>query len=376
MNVHRNTAVCLALFLVILAGCRSSPPSDLPVPLRVRGLWVPGSEPVVYRGANITCAEETEISAGDVALWKAWGINLVRINFNKDDLMNYKSGTPTPDDVWVPYVRNRARLEAWLALFDANEIEVMVCLDYLWGDDHKGGTVWQNGGDNDYLEHRLKLTAAMAAWFKSDWPLVRFLELWNEPHPYNEIYRTRFLDAAVAEVRSVNSDITIVCMSPSDWGLIPGIAGWTGVSDPKVAYSVHVYAPQSYTHQGLYNYPVLKEGWPAFHKNYSDSPLVWCDRAAVAEYLSALTDLKNRTGRRVFVSEFGVVRWAKDNDRYLQDMISVFEEEGYDWLFHSISGWNGWNPSFGAADPQSTQVVGGMDSAAFGVMQDAWGKNK
>ena len=340
-------------------------------------IWSPGTEALRYRGANITCADETSLTADDFARWKSWGINLIRINFNKDDLLDIASNPPAATDPWQPYVKNRAKLNSWLGWCNDNQIEVMIALDHLWGDDHDFGSMWWFGGYNDYLNHRIKLAQAMADWVGTSWPLVRWIEPWNEPHPYDALYKTYFLDASIAAIREKNSAITIVCMAPADWGGVKGFEGWNGVSDSKVAYSSHFYDPMTYTHQGVHGMPRLAgAGWPGSFKLFADSTAaVYCDRSAYAAFNAELAAMHDRTGKRVFVSEFGVLRWAVDNDKYLSDVISVFEEKGYDWILHSIAGWNGWNPSFGASDVDSNQTFGDMKSRAFGVMQAAWAKN-
>jgi hypothetical protein len=216
----------------------------------------------------------------------------------------------------------------------------------------------------------------MADWLGRDWPLVRWLEPWNEPHPYHELNKTYFLDTSIAAIRATNSAITIVCMAPADWGLPRGLSGWNGVNDPNVAYSTHVYAPQTYTHQGVNGMPKLPgRPWPGMFKNYPDSPETWCDRAALATYVSELAALHERTGKRVFITEFGVLRWAEGNERHLADAVSVFEEQGYSWLLHSVAGWNGWNPGFDPEDPPSAGTPGALRSAAFAVMRAAWARN-
>jgi hypothetical protein len=338
--------------------------------------WIPGGEPARYRGVNITCADETALTAEDVARWKAWGINLARINFNKDSFVPFQGRAPTPEKPWLPYGKNRQKLASWLGYFNEHRIEVMICLDDTWGDDHVLGSMWWFGGNNEALKHRIRLGQAMAEWVGADWPLVRYLEVWNEPHPYDDLYKTYFLGAAIGAIREKNSQITLVIMAPADWGMVSGFVDWNGVSDPKVAYSTHFYKPHTYTHQGVNGNPRLPgASWPGYFKDFAGSPSIYCDRAAYASYASPLADMRKRTGKRVFVTEFGALRWAAGNEAYLADAISVFEENGYDWLFHSISGWNGWNPSFDASEAESTRNFGAMKSSAFTVMTNAWAKN-
>ena len=41
--------------------------------------------------------------------------------------------------------------------------------------------------------------------------------------------------------------------------------------------------------------------------------------------------------------EFSVINWAKGGDRYLADMIELFEEYGWDWAYHAFREWDAWS---------------------------------
>ena len=62
---------------------------------------------------------------------------------------------------------------------------------------------------------------------------------------------------------------------------------------------------------------------------------------------------------RIFANEFSSVRWQKGGGKWTEDMIDIFEEWGWDWLYHAYGSWNGWNPTFDADDPVSNQLDGG-----------------
>jgi len=64
-------------------------------------------------------------------------------------------------------------------------------------------------------------------------------------------------------------------------------------------------------------------------------------------------------GVRMFVGEFSAIRWAPGAAKWLEDAISVFEEYGWDWTYHSYAGWNGWNPTFPPDAPGNNQSYGG-----------------
>ena len=58
------------------------------------------------------------------------------------------------------------------------------------------------------------------------------------------------------------------------------------------------------------------------------------------------------------------------------DSISIFEKHGWDWCFHSVGGWNGWNPTFGPNDPISLATDGGKKTDRLKVLLKAWAANR
>ena len=318
---------------------------------------------------------DNPLAASDFDVWKSWGVNLVRFNFEKDDTADVYSGNPTNGDVWQPYQSNLIRLDTLLGWLKDRNMTAMVSMDTLWGDDHNSNLLWSGNGINPYLDHRIQVTKAMAEWLYTNHSEVKFLEVWNEPHPIDHPYTNYYLPAVISNIRLVNPAITIVVMPPYDWGSIWGFAGWSGVSGSNIQYSTHIYSPWTYTHQGIYGNPLLQTGWPGSYANYPGDPAVWCDKTAASNFVATAVDFQNRTGKTVMITEFGVLRWAKDNDKYIGDLVSTFEDAGISWIFHSVAGWNGWNPTFDAGDPQNSNPFGGKNTPAIQLLKAYWQTN-
>lgn len=327
------------------------------------------------RGTNITCTEHTHLSKGDLQVWKDWGINTVRVNFDKDDEVNVLLDAPQ-GDIWKPYKVKKGILETWLNWMNDLDMQVIISLDILWGDDHNSDIIWASGGNNEYLNHRIELFKEMQVWLQY-FECVKYIEVWNEPYPYNEIYKTYFLPQIVQVLESIDNPIEIIVMAPYDWGDMKGFVNWPGLQSEDVTYSTHIYDPYMYTHQLLYDLPEDTAGWPGWHKSYTpDEEPVYMDIALVREFLKTITDFEEQSGKKVIITEFGVLRWAKDNDKYISDLITVFEENELQWIFHSMAGWNGWNPTY-AAD-RSMDILdtfGGDDTKALQVLKDFWQLN-
>ncbi|MBS1371449.1 MAG: cellulase family glycosylhydrolase [Lentisphaeria bacterium] len=130
---------------------------------------------------------------------------------------------------------------------------------------------------------------------------------------------------------------------------------------PNIYYSIHMYIPGELTHQldrraGVFHgYPS-----PAWNKEYLRG---WLERTR---------EFQRKSGARIFVGEFGCVRWAPGAGRYLSDLIELFEEYGWDWCYHAFREWDGWSAEHGD-DPASAEPV--PVSARREVLLKAFSKN-
>ena len=102
---------------------------------------------------------------------------------------------------------------------------------------------------------------------------------------------------------------------------------------PNIIYSIHTYTPGSITHQ-------LDPRAKKF-VGYPDGE--WDKRGAIREWLEPVREFQRKTGARIYVGEFGCVRWAPGAADYIRDSIEFFEECGWDWTYHAFREWHGWS---------------------------------
>ena len=137
--------------------------------------------------------------------------------------------------------------------------------------------------------------------------------------------------------------------------------------------------PHSYTHQGVSNYKgaaFAGKTYPGLLSRFGDTPPVQWDKAELEKSMQAAIDFKNAHHAILYVGEFSVVRWAPGSAQWLKDSIEIFEKHGMSWSFHGYGSWNGWNPTFEAADPQSSDSDGGKKTDCLQALLDGWKKNK
>lgn len=145
-------------------------------------------------------------------------------------------------------------------------------------------------------------------------------------------------EAAGKAIREVDTRHAVIVEPPSGGGP-DGFTGFNPIAVPDVVYSVHMYLPHAFTHQGVksewnnpYTYPGVIGGQE------------W-NRELLVKALKPAIDFQKTFNVHMYVGEFSAIRWAPDNSayRYLRDCIDIFEEKGWDWTYHAFREWSGWS---------------------------------
>ena len=186
-----------------------------------------------------------------------------------------------------------------------------------------------------YAEAFLKMWEEMAVRYK-DHPALWAYDLVNEPSqskPARIDYLTLQYEAA-KRIRTIDTETPIIVES-NGWA-IPHTFGYLSpLPLPTLIYQAHMYEPGAFTHQGVGN------NWGARgSEQYTNYPGViggirW-NRETLRERLRPVRDFQQKYGARIYIGEFSAARWAPGAARYLEDVISIFEEYGWDWSYHSF----------------------------------------
>ena len=88
-----------------------------------------------------------------------------------------------------------------------------------------------------------------------------------------------------------------------------------------------MYEPFTFTHQGIHrgfgttSWPDTKKGWT---------------REYMVKRLAPVLEFQRRHNARIYVGEFSAVAWAPGAEKYIEDLISIFREYGWDWTYHAF----------------------------------------
>ncbi len=192
----------------------------------------------------------------------------------------------------------------------------------------------------------------MAARYR-DSKVVWGYDLANEPSegavPEGVLYWDELAEKTARAVRDIDSDHAII-VEPAHGGGPSSFRQLNPIDVPGIVYSVHMYLPHAFTHQGV------RDNWPDQLVYPGEiEGTVW-DRARLEEALQPVVDFQQRYRAHIFVGEFSAIRWAPEGSahRYLRDCIDVFEQHGWDWTYHAFREWSGWSVEHGA-DRENTQ---------------------
>jgi hypothetical protein len=142
-------------------------------------------------------------------------------------------------------------------------------------------------------------------------------------------------------IRAIDPQRAII-VEPPQWGSPQGLRELRPLAVPNVVYSVHMYLPTAFTHQGVfgsgkaYRYPGEIEG-----KKWN--------KAELEAALKPAVDFQRKYGVQIYLGEFSAIRWAPEGSacRYLKDLIDIFESHGWDWSYHAFREWDGWSVEHG-----------------------------
>ena len=159
-------------------------------------------------------------------------------------------------------------------------------------------------------------------------PMIYGYDLVNEPkqsdHALCDYWNTQ--RRAAEAIREIDPDVTIV-VEANGYAAASAFSYLSPLAMDNVVYQVHMYEPFAFTHQGIHKgfgptvYPDEGKGW---------------NREYLEKRLAPVVAFQKKHGARILVGEFSAVAWADGAERYLADLISLFNEYGWDWTYHAF----------------------------------------
>ena len=147
-----------------------------------------------------------------------------------------------------------------------------------------------------------------------------------------------------ADIRAI--DTTHIIYLEPRYGDPGRLSGFTKVNVPGVVYSIHMYYPISFQHQGIYG-RTKKVSYPTKSLN----------KRHIAKFLKKVQAFQKKVKGKIWVGEFSSVRWApkKSSYNYLKDVLDIFEKNKWDWSYHAFREADAWSLEHGGNQADTTR---------------------
>ena len=347
-------------------------PTDVLGDVRRRGVMMEWKYPMEATNETTHLATTLE---DDFATLEAWGVNLVRFPFYRYGSVNPNTNMDVPS--YLGWVSNQLDLvEAKvLPLAKAHGQKVVIDLHCVPGSKAFNGGMnlfdrerWGNGPD--FATGFVEAWRMIAERLKGNEDAIYGYDLFNEPDQQypSVVDYLELQELAAKAIREIDPKTTVIvesnrASSPDSFAYL------SPIDCDNVIYQVHMYEPHAFTHQKVAGTDYTET------THYPDTSRGW-NRQMIVDHLRPVLEFSKRHNAKIYVGEFSAASWAEGAEQYLADCISVFEEYGWDWSYHSFREWPGWDvekegTSYetmhpAAADTPRKQVL----LAGFGASQD------
>jgi len=291
------------------------PPDEIPGEAKIpRGRYAKNPRQNARRG--VACG--LGLTEPDFAELERWGANLIRIP------MSVKlDGIETDEQFFEAFAKRLDSTAVALESCRRHGLQVCLLMCSLPGTvkTKQAAYMIPEGYDTTLLRRAWRMVVER---FGND-PVVYGYDIMNEPSCAPAEWRRIFTEV-VAEVRKLDRKTPVITESTA----------YYYPPEMNVVYSPHIYQPHALTHCGVlsdihWSYPGYING-------------VWWDRRQMRVNLEPLIRFQcEHPDARIYVGEFSCIGWVPGAAEWIADMISLWEEYGWDWTYHSFREWQAWN---------------------------------
>ncbi len=267
----------------------------------------------------------------------------------------FRFGVPSTPDKWELFLKELPgrldtieRLDAVLVL-TLNQIPNEAIKEYPKDNKARLAAFWADDANLQDIVERWRRIAVIC----KDRKAKVWYDLVNEPLNWEEFPKhpkkwEAWSQTIVDEIRTIDTRHPIV-IETGPGGLCWGLKDFPLLKGDNIIYSVHMYQPHDYTHQGIADirntdlaktYLERQKPWPG---TYGENPAGFWDKARLEEALAPAIEFQKKHGVRIYVGEFSAVRWAPNADLYLRNLVEIFEAHQWDWCYHSYKEYHGWS---------------------------------
>ena len=287
-----------------------------------------------------------------------WNANSVRLMMRPNAISRWEK-LPTYQDGWnkilkaLPAYLDKARELDMAVILDLHEVPNENSKNYSQDRKARKSDFWNDDGNLDMMIDCWRQLVTICQGRKQ----IIWFDILNEPLDWNDFpdYPRKWPDWAqktIDAIRLVDKDRRPIVIEVGPGGLCWGFKNFLLLNGEDIIYSTHNYTPHGYTHQGISSlnntdlaqaYLKTEQPWPGV---YGDNRGGLWDKARIYQELAPMIEFQKKNKVRIYISEFGVARWAPNAERYIRESLEVYEEFGWDWSFHALHENAIWSPDY------------------------------
>ena len=304
---------------------------------------------------------------------KEMGVNCLRVGVSMDDGVDWSTKDIPKDNPMAPYTHHLEALKVALHLAEKYDMWIIPTAGNVVG--RQIDVMYNEADGGGYNETLIQLWEYIAKNYGSH-PRLLGYDLLNEPNTANDeaYYFDVVLPELVKKIREYDKN-TYIIVETAPYAFPSKFSSLKPIDDKKAVYSLHFYWPHQYTHQGIGNYTDVQLSYPGTYGNFPNDIKTFWDKEALDTSVQAVVKFQQENNAIIWVGEFGVLRYAENAHKWVSDIISVFEQYGWDWCYHSYGSYNGFNPTFGPFDKISNIMDGGKDTDILKVLKSGFALN-
>ena len=284
----------------------------------------------------------------DIKTLAEWGGTIGRFQMSR----NFQKIDANLDfDEYVKWLDGRLDLLEKVLVW-ARRYGMMICVDL-----HVPPGSVRDNSEMRMFSDKACLDLYVACWertarrLRDNTDVIYGYDLLNEPHQNRHEVPYSYWDAqrlAAEAIRRIDLETTIVM--EANWSSsAPAYEYMSPLAMDNVIYEVHMYIPSDFTHQGVHGWSPSRR-WP-------DESRGW-NKEMLRAKLAPVAAFAKRHDAKILVGEFSAIAWAPGAERYLQDCIELFDEQGWDWCYHAFNEWRGWNVEYAGDSLETLRRVG------------------
>ncbi len=288
---------------------------------------------------------------------KDWNANSVRVML-RPNFVSTQNKMKTYSEGWDKLVKE---MPAYLDKAAELRIGVILDLHEVPNDNQKTYGSDRKKQKSEFWHDRSNLDVAVKCWKQiaelcKGRKQVIWYDILNEPLDWEDFPKyvkvwPEWAQTMIDEIRKIDAEKAVV-VEVGPGGLCWGFKDFPVLKGANIIYSTHQYQPHQYTHQGISGlnntdlakaYLKMQQKWPG---EFSDTGGGMWDKARLYKELAPMIKFQKKNNVRIYISEFGVVRWSPNSADYVKDNLEIFEEFGWDWSFHAYKENPIWDPEY------------------------------